>query len=67
MTTQFDNVYHGAGTSLGKIRFSNAGLGWKPLDEGSTVTIPADQIVGFSWCRYVSLLTQCGTQLPAAH
>ncbi|WFD04084.1 FACT complex subunit [Malassezia obtusa] len=51
MTTQFDNVYHGAGKALGKIRFSNAGLGWKPLDEGATVTIPADQIVGFAWCR----------------
>ena len=39
-TTQFDNVYHGSGKLLGMIRFSDAGLGWKPLDEGATVTIP---------------------------
>ncbi|WFD00967.1 FACT complex subunit [Malassezia yamatoensis] len=51
MTTQFDNVYHGLGKALGKIRFSNAGLGWKPLSEGSTVTIPADQVAGFIWSR----------------
>ncbi|WFC96492.1 FACT complex subunit [Malassezia brasiliensis] len=51
MTTQFENVYHGAGKTLGKIRFSSAGLGWKPHDEGATVTIPADQIVNFAWCR----------------
>ncbi|WFD45251.1 FACT complex subunit [Malassezia psittaci] len=51
MTTQFDNVYHGSGKALGKIRFSSAGLGWKPLGEGSTVTIPADQVAGFTWSR----------------
>ena len=50
-TTQFDNVYHGNGKSLGMIRFSQAGLGWKPLDEGSTVTIPADQMTAFAWLR----------------
>lgn len=67
MTTQFENVYHGAGKSLGKIRFSSAGLGWKPHDEGATVTIPADQIVNFAWCRYVAPppLTQCRAQLSA--
>ena len=50
-TTQFDNVYHGNGKALGMIRFSQAGLGWKPLDEGSTVTIPADQMTAFAWLR----------------
>lgn len=66
MTTQFENVYHGTGKALGKIRFSSAGLGWKPHDEGATVTIPADQIVSFAWCRYVArLLTQCRAQLSA--
>lgn len=38
---------------LGRIRFSNAGLGWKPLEEGATVTIPAEQMVSFAWLRYV--------------
>lgn len=51
MTTQFENIYHGAGKVLGRIRFSSAGLGWKPLEEGTTVTIAADQINAFSWCR----------------
>ncbi|PKI82618.1 Pob3p [Malassezia vespertilionis] len=51
MTTQFDNIYHGAGKVLGKIRFSGAGLGWKPLEEGATVTIPAQQATSFTWVR----------------
>ena len=50
-TTQFDNVYHGSGKLLGMIRFSDAGLGWKPLDEGATVTIPAEQMTAFAWLR----------------
>lgn len=52
-TTQFENIYHGSGKVLGRIRFSNAGLGWKPLEEGATVTIPAEQMVSFAWLRYV--------------
>lgn len=54
-TTQFDNIFHGSGKVLGRIRFSGAGLGWKPLDEGATVTIPADQMTAFSWTRYVMI------------
>lgn len=50
-TTQFDNVYHGSGKQLGRVRFSSAGLGWKPIDEGATVTIAAERMIGFAWLR----------------
>jgi len=53
MTTQFDNVYHDTGKVLGRIRFSAAGLGWKPMEGGDTVTIPAEQMNAFTWLRYV--------------
>lgn len=51
MTTQFDNIFHGASKVPGRIRFSDAGLGWKPNGEGATVTIPAEQMRAFAWLR----------------
>ncbi|WFD32966.1 FACT complex subunit [Malassezia sp. CBS 17886] len=51
MTTQFDNIYHGLGKVLGRIRFSAAGLGWKPSEDGVTVTIPSDKMASFQWVR----------------
>jgi len=51
MTTQFDNIFHGLGRTPGRIRFSDAGLGWKPSGEGVTVTVPADQMTAFAWLR----------------
>lgn len=64
-TTQFEHIYHGGGKVLGRIRFSSVGLGWKPMDEGATVTIPADQMVAFQWLRYVDVLMQCGAPVSA--
>ena len=67
-TTQFENIYHGSGKVLGRIRFSAAGLGWKPMEDGATVTIPAEQMVSFAWLRYVKLLTrQSSAPVSAAH
>ncbi|WFD35503.1 FACT complex subunit [Malassezia cuniculi] len=51
MTTQFDNIFHGAGKVPGRIRFSEAGLGWKPNGEGATVTVPSEQMRSFAWLR----------------
>lgn len=51
-TAQWDNIYHGLDSTPGKLRMSQGGLGWKPATgEGSTITIPADQMVAFQWVR----------------
>lgn len=51
-TTQWENIYHGLDTTPGKLRMSQGGLGWKPsVGEGSTITIPADQMASFQWIR----------------
>ncbi|CAO1613041.1 unnamed protein product [Parajaminaea phylloscopi] len=53
---QYDNVYHNLGPSVGKLRFTQGGLGWKPAaTEGAsasgTHTLEADRFKGFQWVR----------------
>ncbi|PWY99997.1 putative POB3-protein that binds to DNA polymerase I [Testicularia cyperi] len=51
-TTQWDNIFHGLDATPGKLRMSQGGLGWKPsVGEGTTITIPADQMASFQWVR----------------
>ncbi len=68
-TTQWENIYHGLDSTPGKLRMSQGGLGWKPsVGEGSTITIPADQMASFQWVRvarnYNFLSTSSKTAIP---
>ncbi|KDQ09911.1 hypothetical protein BOTBODRAFT_36725 [Botryobasidium botryosum FD-172 SS1] len=51
MTTQFENIYYGAGTDVGKIRFASSGMGWKQLEGDKTVTVSAADIKWIQWLR----------------
>ncbi|KZW01517.1 SSrecog-domain-containing protein [Exidia glandulosa HHB12029] len=50
-TSQFDNVYHGLSTELGKIRLAQTGIAWKALQGDSTATIAAANIKWAQWLR----------------
>lgn len=51
---QYDNIYHNLGPSVGKLRFTQGGLGWKPTGgEGSTHTLEADRFAKFQWIKCV--------------
>ncbi|KAG8697065.1 FACT complex subunit, partial [Ceratobasidium sp. 394] len=51
MSTQFDSIYHGTGTILGKIRFAAVGIAWKALDSEENVMIQAAEIKYCQWLR----------------
>ncbi|KAB5595908.1 Structure-specific recognition protein 1 [Ceratobasidium theobromae] len=51
MTTQFDSIYHGNGTELGKIRFAPVGIAWKALESENNVMIQAAEIKYCQWLR----------------
>ncbi|KAG9090093.1 FACT complex subunit [Ceratobasidium sp. 370] len=51
MSTQFDSIYHGTGTVLGKIRFAAVGIAWKALDSEENIIIQASEIKYCQWLR----------------
>ncbi|KAG8951153.1 FACT complex subunit, partial [Tulasnella sp. 419] len=48
---QFDNIYHGLDTRVGRMRIAAIGLAWKAMEGENTVTIPTDNIKYLQWVR----------------
>ncbi|GLB38229.1 putative component of the FACT complex, a general chromatin factor that acts to reorganize nucleosomes [Lyophyllum shimeji] len=51
MTTQFDRIYHGYSSELGKFRVAASGMAWKGADSEGVVAIPANHIDWAQWMR----------------
>ncbi|KZS93658.1 SSrecog-domain-containing protein [Sistotremastrum niveocremeum HHB9708] len=50
--TQFEGIYHGLSTDVGKMRFAPAGLGWMSTSNPENkLTIPAGDIKSSQWLR----------------
>ncbi|KAJ0116530.1 hypothetical protein J7T55_007510 [Diaporthe amygdali] len=47
----FDHIYLDLSKESGKCRFSEAGLGWKPVGGGDAVTLESSNIAGAHWSR----------------
>ncbi|MBW0486267.1 hypothetical protein O181_025982 [Austropuccinia psidii MF-1] len=47
----FDHIYRGLQPTLGKLRFAASGLGWKPNDSPSIVTVSKDDIKWAQWIK----------------
>ncbi|TRM63835.1 hypothetical protein BD626DRAFT_568456 [Schizophyllum amplum] len=43
-STQFDNIYHGLDSSVGKLRVASSGMAWKGSEGEGIVALPADDI-----------------------
>ncbi|KAL1743087.1 structure-specific recognition protein-domain-containing protein [Schizophyllum fasciatum] len=50
-STQFDNIYHGLGSSVGKLRVASSGMAWKGSEGEPIVALPADDIKWAQWLR----------------
>ncbi|KAG8904601.1 FACT complex subunit [Tulasnella sp. 403] len=48
---QFDNIYYGTGTTIGKIRFASIGVAWKAAEDEQTITVAAGDIKYLQWFR----------------
>lgn len=53
---QYDNIYHNFEPNVGKLRFTQGGLGWKPTStdgggSSSTHTMEADRFSTFQWLK----------------
>ncbi|KAG6878509.1 hypothetical protein C0993_005439 [Termitomyces sp. T159_Od127] len=51
MTTQFDRIYHGLSSEIGKFRVAASGMAWKGMDSEGVVAIPANHIDWAQWIR----------------
>ncbi|KAG6891514.1 hypothetical protein C0992_005048 [Termitomyces sp. T32_za158] len=51
MTTQFDRIYHGLSSEVGKFRVAASGMAWKGMDSEGVVAIPANHIDWAQWIR----------------
>ncbi|KAJ7132944.1 SSrecog-domain-containing protein [Mycena filopes] len=49
--TQFDPIYHGLSTEVGKMRVANSGMAWKGIDTGEVTAIAAGDIKTAEWLR----------------
>ncbi|KDN51305.1 FACT complex subunit POB3 [Tilletiaria anomala UBC 951] len=63
MAEEFNHVFFGLSSTVGRLRMSEGGLGWKPAGgEGSTVTEVADNFKSFEWLK-VARNYQCRINL----
>ncbi|KAG6850334.1 hypothetical protein H0H93_014607 [Arthromyces matolae] len=52
MTTQFDRIYHGLSSEVGKFRVASSGMAWKGTEsDNAVVAIPANHIDWAQWIR----------------
>ncbi|KAF8073884.1 structure-specific recognition protein-domain-containing protein [Lyophyllum atratum] len=51
MTTQFDRIYHGLSSEVGKFRVAASGMAWKGADSEGVIAIPANHIEWAQWMR----------------
>ncbi|EPQ51062.1 SSrecog-domain-containing protein [Gloeophyllum trabeum ATCC 11539] len=51
MTTQFDRIYHGLDTNVGKFRVAASGMAWRAEDGDTTVAISGPDIKWAQWLR----------------
>ncbi|KAJ2912135.1 hypothetical protein MD484_g8279, partial [Candolleomyces efflorescens] len=51
MATQFDKIYYGLSSEVGKFRVASTGMGWKGNDSGKVVTLEGNKIKWAQWLR----------------
>ncbi|KAI0087029.1 structure-specific recognition protein-domain-containing protein [Irpex rosettiformis] len=51
MATQFDEIYHGLSSQVGKLRIAASGIAWKGDKEAQTIAIPSEDIKWAQWMR----------------
>ncbi|KAG6903162.1 hypothetical protein C0995_004710 [Termitomyces sp. Mi166 len=51
MTTQFDRIYHGISSEVGKFRVAASGMAWKGMDSEGVIAIPANHVDWAQWIR----------------
>ncbi|KAJ6621788.1 structure-specific recognition protein-domain-containing protein [Mycena sp. CBHHK59/15] len=49
--TQFDPIYHGLSTEVGKMRVASSGMAWKGIDSGEVTAIAGGDIKSAQWLR----------------
>ncbi|KAL4069890.1 structure-specific recognition protein-domain-containing protein [Scleroderma yunnanense] len=50
-TTQFDKIYHGLSSEVGKFRIANSGMAWKGEENEKVIALPAGDIKWAQWFR----------------
>ncbi|RXW17795.1 hypothetical protein EST38_g8054 [Candolleomyces aberdarensis] len=51
MATQFDKIYYGLSSEVGKFRVASGGMGWKGTDSGKVVTLEGSKVKWAQWLR----------------
>lgn len=51
MTTQFDQIYHGLSSEIGKFRVAQSGMGWKGSQSQEVVTLEGSRVKWAQWLR----------------
>ncbi|KAJ3552977.1 hypothetical protein NM688_g3870 [Phlebia brevispora] len=51
MTTQFDGIYHGTSSEVGKLRIAASGMAWRGEEAGEVTAIPSANIKWAQWIR----------------
>ncbi|KAF9013186.1 structure-specific recognition protein-domain-containing protein [Cyathus striatus] len=51
MTTQFDRIFHGLSSEVGKFRVAASGMAWKGADSEGVTAIPTAEIKWAQWLR----------------
>ncbi|KAA1469946.1 SSrecog-domain-containing protein [Dentipellis sp. KUC8613] len=51
MTTQFDRIFHGLSTDVGKFRVAASGMAWKAEERGDSIALSSAEIKWVQWLR----------------
>ncbi|TFY70954.1 hypothetical protein EVG20_g2044 [Dentipellis fragilis] len=51
MTTQFDRIFHGLSTDVGKFRVAASGMAWKAEERGDSIALSSADIKWAQWLR----------------
>ncbi|KAF7795395.1 hypothetical protein EIP86_006553 [Pleurotus ostreatoroseus] len=51
MTTQFDGIFHGTSSEVGKLRVAASGMAWRGEEQGDVTAIPSASIKWAQWIR----------------
>ncbi|KAJ2921601.1 hypothetical protein H1R20_g15492, partial [Candolleomyces eurysporus] len=51
MATQFDKIYYGLSSEVGKFRVASTGMGWKGNESGKVVTLEGNKVKWAQWLR----------------